>query len=252
MQALPFFTLFSTHVNTSNLPAEFTNTYSYTPHPLCLIAVNALQNYLLHQTDFKHNFGLNNNNELMPVVGKMFGVLVVKNTHNQVGYLWAFSGKLGGTNTHINFVPPVYDMLAHNGFVNDGMVQLSMLSSQINKLTATNCKAEDINALKQMRARKSQALQQRLFESYTFLNIAGVSKTLLQVFKDYNNTKPPSAAGECAAPKLLQYAFKNNLTPVAMAEFWWGKSSVIEQKQHKQYYPACTAKCAPILAHMLS
>src|SRR5690606_21753915 len=63
--------------------------------------------------------------------------------------------------------------------------------------------------------------------------------------------KPPAAAGECATPKLLQYAFLNDLKPIAMAEFWWGASPKSEVRKHKQFYPACTGKCEPILKHML-
>ena len=62
---------------------------------------------------------------------------------------------------------------------------------------------------------------------------------------------PPAGAGECAAPKLLQYAFQHHLMPLAMAEFWWGASPKSEVKKHQQYYPACTGKCQPILKHML-
>jgi len=63
--------------------------------------------------------------------------------------------------------------------------------------------------------------------------------------------KPPAAAGECATPKLLQYAFLNGLRPVAMAEFWWGAPPKSEIRKHRQFYPACTGKCKPILEHML-
>jgi tRNA pseudouridine32 synthase/23S rRNA pseudouridine746 synthase len=63
--------------------------------------------------------------------------------------------------------------------------------------------------------------------------------------------KPPSAAGECAIPKLLQSAFTSGYKPIAMAEFWWGASPKSEIRKHKLFYPACTGKCKPILAHML-
>ncbi|MGL4448060.1 MAG: RluA family pseudouridine synthase, partial [Shewanella sp.] len=62
---------------------------------------------------------------------------------------------------------------------------------------------------------------------------------------------PPAGAGECAAPKLLQYAFKHRLKPLAMAEFWWGAPPKSAIRQHKQFYPACLRKCQPILKHML-
>ncbi|WP_017006634.1 RluA family pseudouridine synthase, partial [Enterovibrio norvegicus] len=58
-------------------------------------------------------------------------------------------------------------------------------------------------------------------------------------------------AGECAAPKLLHYAYKHGFTPLAMAEFWWGVSPKSEVRQHKKFYPSCHGKCNPILGHML-
>lgn len=108
-----------------------------------------------------------------------------------------------------------------------------------------------IDALKDERKERSAILQNQLFEQYTFLNIEGRQKSLQDIFKSTAFGKPPAGAGECATPKLLQYAFANGYKPLAMAEFWWGSSPKSEIRQHKQFYPACTGKCKPILAHML-
>ena len=108
-----------------------------------------------------------------------------------------------------------------------------------------------IEALKNERKERSATLQQQLFEQYVFLNKDGTSKSLQEIFSQTAYGKPPSAAGECATPKLLQYAFKNGYKPLAMAEFWWGAAPRSEIRKHKQFYPACTGKCKPILAHML-
>ena len=83
------------------------------------------------------------------------------------------------------------------------------------------------------------------------MNQAGNKKSLLKIFKNTIYLFPPAAAGECAAPKLLQYAFLNQLKPICMAEFWWGASPNSEVREHKQFYPACKSKCEPILKHML-
>lgn len=106
----------------------------------------------------------------------------------------------------------------------------------------------EINALKEERKNKSAALQERLFENYSFLNINGEAQNLMDIFQPF---QPPAGAGECAAPKLLQYAFQYDLTPIAMAEFWWGASPKSEVRKHKHFYPACRGKCEPILGHML-
>lgn len=109
----------------------------------------------------------------------------------------------------------------------------------------------DIEALKNERKEKSSALQQQLFSQYVFLNKDGKNKSLQEIFSLTAFGKPPGGAGECATPKLLQFAFANGYKPLAMAEFWWGASPKSEIRKHKQYYPACTGKCKPILAHML-
>ena len=106
---------------------------------------------------------------------------------------------------------------------------------------------DEINFLKELRKQKSSELQQKIFAHYSFLNAQNELKSLGTIFE--NN--PPAGAGECAAPKLLQYAYQHHLQPIAMAEFWWGQSPKSEIRQHKQFYPACRSKCEPILSHML-
>ncbi|MFT5165877.1 MAG: tRNA pseudouridine32 synthase/23S rRNA pseudouridine746 synthase [Saprospiraceae bacterium] len=107
---------------------------------------------------------------------------------------------------------------------------------------------EEITILKEERKKKSAALQQKLFEQYQFLNQIGEKKSLNDIFQE---TPTPAGSGECAAPKLLQYAFQHQLKPIAMAEFWWGQAPNAEIRKHAHFYPACRGKCEPILAHML-
>lgn len=108
-----------------------------------------------------------------------------------------------------------------------------------------------ITALKQERKHRSAALQQWLFEQYQVLNARGERKPLTEIFAPTAQGTPPAGAGECAAPKLLQYAYLHHLKPLCMAEFWWGDSPKQEIRQHGNYYPACKGKCEPILGHML-
>lgn len=111
---------------------------------------------------------------------------------------------------------------------------------------------DPIDLLKKERKERSAALQKELFDNYTFLNAQNEKKSLLEIFEDGLSKMPPAGAGECAAPKLLQYAFLNNLQPIALAEFWWGKSPSAEVRKSGAFYPACRGKCEPILGHMLS
>lgn len=319
------FQLFKTNISSIPLPEKFTFPFYYEPHELSIIASNELQNYLENQTDFEHNFGLEETQKGL-VIGKMFGVLVCQNVNGEIGQLWAFSGKLADSNHHDKFVPTVYDMLDDKGFYKIGEDELNQITTEIETLKNSeefknanqnlestkneafndiqnqknnikvqkklrdeirksnsfneetlkeaskqegillkkmtqfwNYKIEaaqkefdtlnsKIEVLKQDRKQKSAALQQRLFAEYTFLNPFGKLKNLGEIFEG----NPPAGAGECAATKLLHYAFAHNLKPIAMAEFWWGKSPNSEIRKHRQFYPACKSKCEPILMqHML-
>lgn len=98
----------------------------------------------------------------------------------------------------------------------------------------------------------SSNLQRKLFESYSFLNANQERKNLIELFQETSFKVPPSGAGECCAPRLLQFAYSNGLTPICFTEFWWGASPDSEIRVHNQHYPACRGKCGPILKHMLS
>ena len=86
------------------LPAAFTFPFYYDVHPLAQHAADLLMQRLIAE-DFGHDFGLGRQ-ERNGAIGKMFGVLVVQNPQGQLGYLAAFSGKLGNSNDHQHFVPP--------------------------------------------------------------------------------------------------------------------------------------------------
>ena len=106
-----------------------------------------------------------------------------------------------------------------------------------------------VHELYEERKRRSEALQQWLFEQFVFLNGRGEWKGLKEIFG--RSAMIPSGAGECCAPKLLQAAFQLGLEPVAMAEFWWGTSSPTHYREPGAFFPACHSKCHPILGFML-
>ena len=331
-----YFQNFKAAVSKIALPEKFTFPFYYEPHPLAKIATNELQEYLENQTDFTHNFGLSKKETSLPI-GKMFGVLVVKNKQNKIGYLAAFSGKLADKSLPSKFVPPVFNMRTAGSFYLKGEAEIDEINKQLSilktdedyisrkksfqktlkkidtdlalgreklKLHKKERKARkkngqstlnelDYNALitklvqesfndqffykalqeyyeakiakikegfsdfenkiaslKKQRKEKSNDLQQTLFSKYAFLNKEKEQKNLLDIF-DNPALKPPAGSGECTAPKLLQHAFLNDLTPICMAEFWWGISPNSAIRKHKNFYPACQGRCKPILNHML-
>ena len=331
-----YFNEFNSSLKDVTIDSKFVYPFYYSPTQLGLLAAEELKDFLIEQKDWEHDFGMNNDSKNSGI-GKMFGVLVVKNKEGKLGYLAAFSGKLAGENHHPHFVPPVFDMLEEDGFFLKEIQQLNEFNRKIkiletdekfialNKLkeqlsfdankALTNIKdnisiakaarktirqnlsqdegldhdsilaslrkesiteqafykkqrvywklqldkleieiapmLNQINSLKLDRKNQSSELQQQLFDNYKFLNILGEQKNIGELFSDTYTQKPPAAAGECAAPKLLQYAYMHGLQPITIAEFWWGQSPKSEIRVHGQYYPACRGKCGPILAHML-
>jgi tRNA pseudouridine32 synthase/23S rRNA pseudouridine746 synthase len=333
----PCFTYFTESIDKYDLPERFTFPFYYQPHPLCVLAAQQLQKYIQAQTLWQHNFGLSDdpNN----IIGKMFGVLLVKNVQGELGFISAFSGKLAEKSQLKSFVPPVFDLLAEDSFFLPVQVAINQLNEKIKtlekapelsifkqQLSALNAEhaqqlsllrielvenrkarklkrltlqnaldktftdkglkelaqqsvydkwrlkdltnqsqqsigqlqvkvdelIEHIAVCKLQRKTQSAELQNRIFSQYQFLNKELMSKNLLDIFAETALKTPPAGAGECAAPKLLQYAFQQQFTPLAMAEFWWGASPKSEIKKHQQYYPACSGKCKPILKHMLA
>ena len=109
----------------------------------------------------------------------------------------------------------------------------------------------EILQLKQERKTRSAALQLWLFRQFDMLNAKGEHKDLCEIFKDTPQGLPPAGAGECALPKLLQYAYLHGLQPLAMGEFWCGMSPKDEIRHDGYFYPSCKGKCEPILKHML-
>ena len=109
----------------------------------------------------------------------------------------------------------------------------------------------EIAALKLERREGSDALQRWLFDQYVMPNAKGIRRTLIDIFARFNGTLPPAGAGDCCAPKLLQFAYAHKLRPVSLAEFWLGAPPPTEVRRHLQFYPPCRSKCYPILQFML-
>ena len=313
---------FKANISQQPLPAQFTFPFYYTPNPLCVWAAEEVQLYLESRTDW--------HKELQK--GKMFGVLVVRNSQGEIGFLAAFSGNLTGSNYHDYFVPPVYDLLNPDGYFKEEEERISAINREIAEaetdhslqelqdrleklkkeqknllkikeeaykqekehrtLLRQSCelteeeleklnrqsqfeKAElkrwkqkcqqevdalaekiqdrldDIRKLKDERKSRSAALQQWIFQQFQMRNARGEIKDLCEIFASTPQGIPPAGSGECAAPKLLQYAYLHGLHPIAMAEFWWGDSPKGEIRRHGYFYPSCKHKCEPILNFMM-
>ncbi|MEJ6481844.1 pseudouridine synthase [Nostoc punctiforme UO1] len=105
-----------------------------------------------------------------------------------------------------------------------------------------------ISELKQQRKALSRKLQAQMQASYSLTNFSGRSLSLQQLMPGGS----PTGTGDCCAPKLLHYAATHNLKPLAMAEFWWGASSVNQDKIPGEFYGACIERCQPLMGFLLS
>ena len=107
-----------------------------------------------------------------------------------------------------------------------------------------------IKSLKKFRAGKSDELQKWIIEQYIVHNAAGEKASILDIFQK-QGLMPPGGTGDCAAPKLLNYAYTHGLKPLAMGEFWYGQSPATAVRTHGHFYPSCTSKCGPLLSYMM-
>ncbi|MDA3854584.1 MAG: hypothetical protein PF444_10160 [Bacteroidales bacterium] len=231
---------FKTDISKIDIPSTLNNPFATSIPQIARVATKEFQEYIIVESHkWKHDFHSQK--------GKMFGILVVQKEDQTYGFLGTFSGKFPEDISYHKFVPSVFDDSTDDFFINKGMTELSAIGNQIKNTTNPS----EITLLKEERKQKSMALQQRLFENYRFHNLSGKEKSLLQIFAFSSHGHPPVAAGECAAPKLLQYAIEHHLRPIAVAEFWWGKSIKNNEKEHLFYYPACKDRCRPILEYML-
>ena len=124
-------------------------------------------------------------------------------------------------------------------------IEIDNITQRLNNLQAS------INELKTKRKVMSEDLQQQLFRLFVVHNAQGESLDIATIFKRRLHRLPPGGTGDCCAPKLLQYAFLHDLTPVCMAEFWVGQSPQGEVRHHGHFYPACRSKCLPLMEFML-
>ncbi|TMP72315.1 RNA pseudouridine synthase [Pseudoalteromonas sp. S1609] len=325
------FTTFNENIDNLALPEQFTFPFYYKPHPLAVAAAKQLQQQLK-----KLDKAILDTDDID--AGKMFGVLVVQDESQQLGFISAYSGQIAGIDEQLHFAPNVAlkhiddaEFSQQSQVINDINAQITALqnsdnyqqieqqlvtarqhyeqqliakqqamqvtrkqrkqqrqaaSEQLNNDEFEKLKNQlagqsivekkqlqalkqqwqtriaaleqaqltiddEINGLKKRRKVLSKNLQKKLFAQYQFLNANGEVTDLNAIFAKLPEHTPPSGAGDCAAPKLLQYAYKHNLKPLAMAEFWWGAPPKSAIRHHLHYYPSCYSKCQPILGHML-
>lgn len=202
---------------------KFTYPFRYTPAPEVEVAANALIRRIDASAELREAFA----------EGKMMGTLIVSDDSGTVFPLYAFSGIAAGRATIDGFVPPVFDLTPNDGY-------FKRRESEI--VDMRRCGKDTSDA--------SKELQEWIFRNYVVMNGFGEEKSILEIFAERGIT-PPGGTGDCAAPKLLNYAFRHGLRPLSMGEFWYGRSPAAEVREQGRFYPSCTGKCGPLLSWML-
>lgn len=220
------------------------NPYLYRPQPSSLRAADALFQTILSHPGWLPLFSQ----------GKMLGVLVY--SREPFKYICAYSGVINGLNDPEHFfVPPIYDLQNPDDFYLQKDAEISAINRKIASLTLKqeafmHQSSQQIAEQKLLRKQLSTALQMEIFEHFDFLNPRGQYKNIVQIFSDARRGLPPGGAGECAAPRLLQYALQHQLPVLELAECWFGNSPRATLRVHGQFYPSCIEKCSPILNYM--
>jgi tRNA pseudouridine32 synthase/23S rRNA pseudouridine746 synthase len=119
----------------------------------------------------------------------------------------------------------------------------AILAAQLGPLVAER------DAIAARRTQRSRELLQRIHATYALPNARGETRALADIFAP---AEPPGGAGDCAAPKLLAYAYRHGLRPLALAELWCGAPPATGGRVDGRFYPACRGKCGPLLHHMLA
>lgn len=178
--------------------------------------------------------------------GKMFGILDCLTEKNTPKRLYAFSGQFNGQWLVEGWVPPLFDVHAFHTLNSPREKEIKAITQEIDAIPAQTPRWLE---LRKQRKILSQTLMKDIHGLYRLTNFMGETKTLEEVFTPKNSI--PTGTGDCCAPKLLNYAAKNNLTPIGLSEFFYGKETKSGSHTNGEFSSPCKEKCAPILGFML-
>ena len=246
------------------LPDKFTYPFCYVPHPLIreaavkLIARIDASDYLRGLFSEGKMMGA-----LLALVPDQVGHDVLPSPPTTIGglnvaVLYGFSGVVGGSAVVDGFVPPIFDLTVPGGYYRAVEARMSEINRLLEAPLPSGIPGSDgipdpedaIASLERERHALSVDLQDWIFDHYMVSNALGETISIKEVFAR-RGLVPPGGTGDCAAPKLLQYAYSHGLKPLAMGEFWYGASPRREVRAQGRFYPACTGKCGPLLEFML-
>ena len=181
-----------------------------------------------------------------PARGKMFGVMICRETGGSMVTLRAFSGQYNGVWDLQGWTPPLFDPVKWKAVNLAPEREIKRIGKEIN---AAGPGEPHVRTLIEERKRRSQELMKALHRLYRLRNFRTQSRSLAEAFNGPNGI--PNGTADCCAPKLLNFAARNDLHPLGLAEFYYGRPNKRETRHHGEFYAPCKEKCGPILGFML-
>lgn len=181
-----------------------------------------------------------------PSRGKMFGVMECLKLDGTTVILAAFSGQYNGVWLADGWAPPLFEINQFLTLTVDKEKQIKKLGWEIDQCSPHS---NDWLAHRKMRRLLSQKLMRDIHSLYRLTNFRGEKTTLKEAFTGNNGI--PTGTGDCCAPKLLNFAANNNLRPLGISEFFWGRENRSGEHRHGCFTSSCVEKCQPILGFML-
>ena len=205
----------------------------------------------------------------------MLGVLVCEDSGGTEVRLAAVSGNAwslsfsGGEKSQIQIliVPPVVSANKIAGALSKNDDEIHRLTERLNELKelksknlllneSTDCGKKSLSEidseftlLEEKRRNLCDQSLRKVLELYEFFCIDGKTRTISEICRSYNRGKlPPTGTGDCTAPRLFDFAFRNGLRPLSLAETRLGSQVPVEPLC---LVPPCDARCAIVLPSML-
>ncbi|MGB3209174.1 MAG: hypothetical protein WBB19_00570 [Desulforhopalus sp.] len=200
----------------------------------------------LHRTQPKASPALATASLFGPARGKMFGVMECLQQNGTIAILYAFSGQYNGLWLADGWAPPLFGVDDFLALTVDREKRIKQLGRKIDRHAPYS--SEWLTERKRRR-QLSRELMRDIHNLYRLTNFRGETATLEEVFVAGNGI--PTGTGDCCAPKLLNFAAQNNMRPIGISEFFWGKENKSGGHRHGSFASSCMEKCEPILGFML-
>lgn len=181
-----------------------------------------------------------------PARGKMFGVMECLKPDGTTTVCHAFSGQFNGLWLVDGWAPPLFAVDDFLDMTDEREKQIKQLGREIDR-----CEPHSAEWLAGRKKRRllSRELMRDIHSLYRLTNFRGETVTLHEAFNGSRGI--PTGTGDCCAPKLLNFAAQNNLHPLGISEFFWGRENISGEHRHGSFSSSCTEKCRPILGFML-